>query len=179
MDTFLLLSGALQIILSLFIGIIFIFLAFKIFVRLAFKFDESDELKKNNVAVAILTGSIIFSVVLIMKSSLEPAVQVFAITLRNPDASFVTYLETVGIILGHIVLSAVIAFIGIYVSMLIFMWLTRKINEMTEIKSNNIAVSILLSFVIISMALLLNAGIITLLDALVPFPQISLGDIGV
>ncbi|MBN1638908.1 MAG: DUF350 domain-containing protein [Ignavibacteriales bacterium] len=178
MDTFLLLSGALQIILSLFIGIIFIFLAFKIFVKIAFKFEESEELKKNNVAVAILTGAIIFSVVLIMKTSLEPAVQVFAITLRNPDATFMTYLETVGVILGHIVLSAVISFIGIYIAMLIFMWLTKKIDEMAEIKSNNIAVSILLSIVILSMALLLNSGIKTLLDALVPFPQISLGDIG-
>ena len=54
----------------------------------------------------------------------------------------------------------------------------RDIDEFKEIKGNNIAVSIFLSVIIIAIALLLEPGLRTLLDALIPFPPVSFIDIG-
>ena len=61
---------------------------------------------------------------------------------------------------------------------MIFMKLTKDLNELLEIKKNNTAVSILLSVILVSLALLLQPGIVALLDALIPFPSVSLIDIG-
>ena len=58
------------------------------------------------------------------------------------------------------------------------MWLTKDLDELKEIKENNIAVGLLLGIIIVSMALLLEPGIVTVLDSLIPFPQVSLIDIG-
>jgi uncharacterized membrane protein YjfL (UPF0719 family) len=58
------------------------------------------------------------------------------------------------------------------------MKLTKDLDELKEIKANNIAVSIYLSVIIIAIAMILEPGIRTVLDALIPFPPVSFIDIG-
>ncbi len=80
--------------------------------------------------------------------------------------------------IGHIILGGMIAFTTIYTALQIFMWLTKDLDELKEIKGNNIAVGILLGIIIVSMALLLQPGVDTILNSLIPFPPVSLIDIG-
>lgn len=178
MDLILLISGLTQIALSFIIGVLFIYGAFKIFQKATKDIDDISELKNNNVAYSIMNGSVIFSVILIVKNSLEPAVTVLSNALRNPDTTFLTYAETAGIMLGHIVLSGALAFLCVYFALRFFMRLTRDLEEFEEIKKNNIAVGILVAVVIISMAIILQSGIQTLLDSLIPFPSIGIMDFG-
>ena len=78
------------------------------------------------------------------------------------------------------ILSMAIFFLcfSIYIALKIFIWLTKDLDELKEVKENNIAVGILLGIIIVSIALLLQPGIVTVLDSLIPFPTISLIDIG-
>jgi uncharacterized membrane protein YjfL (UPF0719 family) len=80
--------------------------------------------------------------------------------------------------IGHIILGGIIAFIAIYTALLIFIKLTKDLDELKEIKNNNTAVGILLGIIIVSMALLLEPGIDTILNSLIPYPPISLINIG-
>jgi len=178
MDIILLITGVVQVFLSLFIAVTLIYLASKIFRRLISGINETEELKKNNVAVAILNGSIILALILVVKKSIETAVTIFGNTLRNPDTVFSNYLESWAIMIGHILLGGIIAFSAIYVALQIFIRLTKDLDELKEIKENNTAVGILLGLIIVSMALLLQPGLDTILNSLIPFPQVSLIDIG-
>jgi len=178
MDITLLLTGIVQIILSVLIGVFLIYTASRILQRLFNGIDEIEELKKNNIAVAILNGSIIFSLILVVKNSVESAVTIFSNTLRDPKAVLSSYIQTALIMLGHIILSGVIAFSVIYVAMVIFIRLTKDLDELGEIKRNNVAVSLVLGIIIVSIALLLQQGIVTILDSLIPFPPVSLIDVG-
>ena len=116
--------------------------------------------------------------ILVVKKSIDSSITIFGNTLRNPEADFSVFFETGLIMLGHIVLGGIIAFTTIYIALQIFMWLTKDLDELKEIKENNIAVGLLLGIIIVSMALLLEPGIVTILDSLIPFPQVSLIDIG-
>jgi len=178
MDFILLLIGIVQIAMSLLIGILLIYLASKVLQKLISGIDEIDELKKNNIAVAILNGSITFSLILVVKNSVESAITIFSNTLRDPNAEFISFLETALIMLLHVLVAGIVAFTVISIALLIFVRLTKELNELGEIKKNNIAVSVLLGIIIISMAMLLQPGIITVLDSLIPFPPVSLIDIG-
>ena len=93
MDLSLLLSGVLQLILSLVIGIVFIYAGFRFFHKRINAINEIEELKKNNVAVAILNGSIILALVIMVKNAIEPAITVFSMALRNPNATFLSFLQ--------------------------------------------------------------------------------------
>lgn len=178
MDLILLITGLLQLLLSLFIGVFFVYAAVRVFQKLTRGINETEELKKNNIAVGILNASIAFSIIIIVKNSIESSITVFSYTLRNPEAELSTYFKTALIMLGHILLSGVIAIGIIYTALRIFMHLTKDLDELKEIKENNIAVSIFLSAIIIALALLFEPGIISILDALIPFPQVSILNIG-
>lgn len=178
MDLFLFFTGTIQIFLSLVIGILFIYASFRVFHRRIRKINEIEELKKNNIGVALLNGSVILSIIIMVKSSVEPAISVFSFTFRQPDVGFGGFAEAAVIMLLQIVIAGFIGFVAIFLALQFFMWLTKDINELTEIKNNNIAVSIVLSVVIICVALLLQDGIRTILDSLIPFPPVSFKDIG-
>ncbi|MBV6421060.1 MAG: hypothetical protein DAHOPDDO_02329 [Ignavibacteriaceae bacterium] len=178
MDFILLLTGLVQVALSLIIAVALVYISSKIFRRLITGINESDELKNNNVAVAILNGSIILALILVVKKSIESAITIFSNTLRNPDAVLTSYFQSALIMIGHIILGGMIAFTTIYTALQIFMWLTKDLDELKEIKGNNIAVGILLGIIIVSMALLLQPGVDTILNSLIPFPPVSLIDIG-
>jgi len=178
MDLILLITGILQIVLSLIIGVLFIYSASKIFQKLTKGINDTEELKNNNIAVAILNGAIVLALFIVVMNSIESAITVFSNTLRNPEAELLTYLKTALLMIGHIVLAGVVAFGAIYIALHIFMRLTKDLDELKEIKENNIAVSIFLSVIIIALALLLEPGIRTILNALIPFPPVSFIDIG-
>jgi len=178
MDLILLITGFVQIVLSLVIGILLIYSASKIFQKLIKGINESEEIKNNNVAVAILNSAIVLSIILIVRNSIETAINIFSNTIRNPESVITTYLKTAGLMLGHIILSTILAFTSVYIALKFFMWLTKDLDELAEIKDNNIAVSVFLSIIIISLSLILEPGIRTILDALIPFPPVSFIDIG-
>lgn len=178
MNLLLFITGIVQIALSLVVAIFLIYFTSKIFRKLISGINETEELKKNNIAVAILNGSIVLALILVIKKSIDSSITIFANTLRNPDAGFSTYMESALIMIGHILLGGIIAFTTIYIGLQIFIWLTKDLDELNEIKGNNIAVGILLGIIIVSIALLLQPGIVTVLDSLIPFPSVSLIDIG-
>ena len=178
MDLILLITGIVQIFLSLLIAVTLVYLSSKIFRKMISGINETEELKKNNVAVAILNGSIVLALILVVKKSIESAITIFGNILRNPDAVLSSYIQSALIMLGHILLGGIIAFTSIYAALQIFIWLTKDLDELKEIKENNTAVGILLGIIIVSMALLLQQGVDTVLNSLIPFPPVSLIDIG-
>jgi len=178
MDLILLITGIVQVFLSLLIAVTLVYLSSKIFRKMISGINETEELKKNNVAVAILNGSIVLALILVVKKSIESAITIFGNILRNPDAVLSSYIKSALIMLGHILLGGIIAFTAIYASLQIFIWLTKDLDELKEIKENNTAVGILLGIIIVSMALLLQQGVDTILNSLIPFPPVSLIDIG-
>lgn len=178
MDLILFITGLVQLALSLLIGVLFIYAASRAFQKMLKGINDTEELKNNNIAVAILNSAIIIALILVVSSSIESAITIFGNTLRNPDAVISTYLQTALIMLLHIIIAGLVAFSAIYFAMHFFMWLTKDLDELAEIKNNNVAVSLLLSIIIISIALLLQPGITTILDSLIPYPPVSLIDIG-
>jgi uncharacterized membrane protein YjfL (UPF0719 family) len=178
MDLILLITGIVQVFLSLLIAVTLVYFSSKIFRKMITGINETEELKKNNVAVAILNGSIVLALILVVKKSIESAITIFGNVLRNPDAVLSSYIKSALIMLGHILLGGIIAFTAVYASLQIFIWLTKDLDELKEIKENNTAVGILLGIIIVSMALLLQQGVDTILNSLIPFPPVSLIDIG-
>ena len=178
MDLILLITGIVQVFLSLLIAVTLVYLSSKIFRKMITGINETEELKKNNVAVAILNGSIVLALVIVVKKSIESAITIFGNTLRNPEAVLSSYLNSALIMLGHILLGGIIAFTSIYTALQIFIWLTKDLDELKEIKENNTAVGILLGIIIVAMALLLQQGVDTILNSLIPFPPVTLIDVG-
>lgn len=166
MNSLVLLSGISTVLLSIVLGIFVIFLGFRIFSKLSIGIDEEEELQSNNIAVAILSGSLIFALGYMMKSSIYPLIQSFFNILFYRKEGIVTALIGFGFLLLQFLLTLIISMGSLWIGVKSFTWLTKNLDEFEEIRNNNIAVAIFMSAIIITMALFLQEGLQRFLQTL-------------
>ncbi|MBN1532938.1 MAG: DUF350 domain-containing protein [Spirochaetes bacterium] len=170
-----LIYGLVYVAVSLVMGTLTLFVFFKAFNALTRGINDIQEIRENNVSVALVNAAMVFSVALFISEAAEAAMEAFKNTIFNYAVviSFPGKLAIYGIMLAHFVLAAAISFVILWISIVMFLRLTRTIDEFAEIKKNNQAVGIFLSVFIISMALILKPGVGKVLRGLIPFPQVS------
>lgn len=173
MNYHLIILGLIEIILSVLSGVLIYFISLKVFSLLTKDINEAKEIKNNNIAVSILVSSFLFCIMLLIKESIGPSMETLSFTLIPVNISIKNVGYAVLRILIMFIISAFFAFIFLWASMLVFMLLTSKINEMQEIKKNNIAVSIMVGVLIISLAIIILDPLKTLLKGFVSAPIIS------
>jgi len=171
-NLFVIVIGFLELILSILVSVFTIFITFKVFHVITKKIDDISELKKNNYSVALYNSAILFSVAWVVRSSVNSAISALTVVFTNPDSNHIAILKVMGIMSVQIILSAVIAFFGVYIAISIFMFLTKQIDEFTEIKNNNLAVAIIIATIVIIVALFIEPSVKTIVDGLVPYPAI-------
>lgn len=173
MNLLVLLSGISAVILSLALGVFVLFIGFRFFSKLSVGIDEEEELQKDNIAVALLSGSLIFSLGIMMKSSIYPLIQAFFNILFYADLGTGRILLGLGYILLQFVIVLFISMSSLWFGVKAFTWLTKDIDEFEEIRNNNIAVSILMAVIIITLALFLQEGIERLLQVMPISPGLN------
>ena len=167
-----LICGVFHLVLSFFLALIATFGSFKIFDKLTRNIDEVSELKANNVAVSIMMGGMLLSSAIIMKTVSRPAISTLQVHLYEGITGLVV-LKTLGFLAAYIAGAMVLAITAVWVAVWCFMVLTRRIDELAEIKNNNVAVAIILAVVLVIMGLFLADGINSFLNAVVPFPKLQ------
>ena len=135
--------------------------------------DEMKELAANNTAIGILCASMLFSMTLVVSTAIDPVITTFTLMLKKTGLEVWDYLKSAGIILIDFILAGAIAFFSIFIAWKFFLRLTKNLDEIGEMKKNNIAVALFIGAVIICFALFIQPGVKTVLDALVPFPAIQ------
>lgn len=164
--------GLFELVLSVFLGVLTTWFAFRRFSKLTRTIDEIAELKKNNIAIGILLGSTVLSVALVVKETSDPVASSLQTAVRN-GLSVAAVLEVAAIGIGIIAVAMVMAIAAIWLALRIFLRLTRDIDELSEIKANNVAVAIVLGCVIVVIGLFLGHGIQSLLGAIIPLPAFA------
>ena len=164
--------GIIETVFALIFGPLYIFIAYKLFLRLTKNIDEEYHIKNNNIAVGILVGAVIFGIVYVVSAVLEPVTATISQAIRTVEAHGPYYVKIFVIILLNLIISGGLALFAIFFSFKIFSWLTKRIKEIEELKNKNIAVAIVLAFIIISIALFIRPGINMILDGLIPLPEI-------
>lgn len=164
--------GLFELFLAVFLGVLTTWFAFHRFERLTRNIEEMSELKKNNVAVGILLGSTILSVAFVVKETSDPVASSLQ-TVVQSGLSVAGVLKVAAIGLGAIAVAMVMSLASIWLALRIFLRLTREIDELAEIRANNVAVAVVLGCVIIVIGLFLGHGIQGLLAAIIPMPAFA------
>lgn len=171
MNGLLILEGGIEIVLSLVTGFLVFFASMRIFMLLTRKIDETEELKKNNTAVAVVLGAFVLALVLIVNSSVSPAMDTLKALFEqeSPAAGvvLVDILRIVAIYAAAMITAIVVLWLGIA----LYTGLTTKIDEMEELKKNNLAVGIVFAVFIFSAGYLTLEPVSTILGAFVPPPH--------
>lgn len=165
-----LIAGIVHVVLSLVLAVMTTYGSFRIMDRLMRDDDHIRQLKENNAAIGILIGGVLVAAALIVKVATQPAIAAVQVFLYR-EFAWVGLLKIIAMIGGYVLLAIFLANISIWVAMSFFLRMTRNLDELAELRGNNVAVAITLGVVVAVMGLFISDGLASLMQALVPFPE--------
>ena len=129
------------------------------------------EIKKDNLAFAILTSAILFAVGNIMEGTIEPIADVIRQLSNAYDDLTTISLQSVKYVLMFLAIAVFLAFIINVISIRMFTALT-KINEFEEIARNNISPALVTGVIAIVISLFAKEPAVQLMQAIIPYPEL-------
>jgi len=165
--------GLLEFFVSIFISFILIFFSYRFLQFLTPRFDQERQLKKKNVSVGVVLGSILLGESIVVMSAIYPVMAVIQIFVLGQEKNILNFLKMLGLSVGYVVLAGVLAIACILISFWLFDKFTPRINQYEEIRENNIAVALFMAIFIIAICVLISAGVSGMTRALIPFPKVG------
>lgn len=162
--------GILHLGLSLFLSIFALYFTFTIITKYL---RRKYEFSYDNIAFALFVGAIIFSAGYLLSSVTQPIMSTIRVLRSHHDATSNIYMDSAKYIGLFLFIGASGAAVINFVSVSLFMFLTKQINEFEELKKNNIAIGIITSIIIITVSLIAKDSLISIMEAFVPFPQVN------
>ncbi len=175
-DKIVMVMGIFSFIFSVLISILVVFVTFKLFSRLA-RSSGLDDIKQGNAAMAIAVVGDLIAFGILMARCLYPVSAVLQNLFVHSAISASSIAKTLGYISSYVVIAYVLSIITVLVSSKLFQKMTTSLDEIPLIKENNVAVAILLSGVVITVAVMVQNGLADALNTLIP--QVGMGPIDV
>jgi hypothetical protein len=150
-----------------------IYMTYRLFIRANPDFDMEMEIKNGNIAVGLLMATILFSASMILEKGLSAVVAMVRLHISAPLQSGLPLWQLLLLVLGHLVMSMVLALFTISATLRLFGRLSRRISPGKELQKGNIAMGLLLSSVVLVAAFYVGEGVSALSKALVPQPAMG------
>lgn len=125
---------------------------------------------ESNQAFGIVTASILFSVGYMVSSVVHPLLSLFRILSTKDNDTFALMISFIGYGAIYIALAFVVALIVCWLGMVIHNYIT-PIDEIQELKNNNLAVALVVGSIIITLSLMTYDGVELLIESFIPYPE--------
>ena len=158
-----LLIAVVQLIVGLVLAIGSVYLGLRMFDKLTQGTDEMAELKKGNVAIAILLGAIIFAIANVVESGVSALTQ-----NMTPNLSVMELLAALIIGIVNLFIGLVLAVFSIYVAISVLDKITVGIDEFRELRKGNVAVAIMMAAVLFAVSFVIRGAVAGMTAALSP-----------
>ena len=169
MNTELFYYSLVEIGISIVFGVSLLYFTYRVINKLV---KKKFEIGSDNVSFSIFTSSILFSVAYLISGIKSPILNSLKMLSNNPEYEGSLILDGFkysGLFLSLIIITITLV---IFISIKLFTYMTKNINEFQEIKKNNLAVAILTATIIISISLLVKESLYLLLETFVPYPDV-------
>lgn len=164
----------LQVFFGILLAIISIYLALRFFDKMTENVDEIKELKKGNIAVAIILLAMILSIGTIINQGVQ---QFDNVLLQGVSLPYFVIAFVMAIV--QLVVVIAIAILTMYVSIVLLDSMTIGIEEMKEIRKGNVAVALVIAGVIYIVSFIVANALIGLSSLSIFRPDTLAGLLGV
>jgi len=160
--------------LSVVFGLLTVFIVYKTLDKVVLRSSTVNEIKKGNIAVALFYGVIIACVLLLVLPSILSSVNALrAMVLGSTKLKLKMVIISLGYFLAFYIISIVMSLVVILLTSCIYMKATRKIDEVQELRHNNIALSIMLSLIMLGLTIFIRPSVDRLIHSLVNYEMID------
>lgn len=152
-----------QLVVGLALAMGSVYLGLKMFDKLTEGTDEMAELKKGNVAIAILLGAIIFSIANVVEGGVS------ALTIGIvPGLTGVQVAAALVIGIVNLAVGLILAIFSIYIAINVLDKITVGIDEFKELRKGNVAVAIIMAAVLFAVSFVIKGAVNGMASALSP-----------
>lgn len=161
-----------EFVVSAVLGLLVVYVNYRMFIATNPDYHAEEEMKKNNLGVAVLLAALLVSAGLIVREGVYPVTNLVRLYFTSP-VEYVSGWQLVLLVLAHVGVVFVVAVYTISLSLRFWGRLTPNIAEGQELRKGNLAVGIVLAGVVAVMALFISDGISRLSKSLIPQPSIG------
>ena len=158
--------GIIQLVIAIILAVVALYIGFSVLGKITKGIDEQKEIAKGNTAVGILVASVFIAIGIVVQSGVS------GISVGISQAMNAGLLSSLGIAIIvisilQLVLGIVLAIVAIYLALNILDKLTKGIDEFEELKKGNVAVALEMAGVIITVAIIIQSGVMGITAALI------------
>lgn len=149
-----------EMVLSIAFGLLTIFLVNKVLNWTLLNSDSENALAKGNIAVGIFAGTLVVCILMLVQPSILPSINTLQTMLTGRDSiDLGLLLISFGFFIFFYIVTTALSLGVLFLATWLYLIATINIDEMKEIKKNNIAVSIMLSLVVLGMTLFIKPSV--------------------
>jgi uncharacterized membrane protein YjfL (UPF0719 family) len=152
--------GLIQLVIAIILAVVALYIGYSTFSKITKGMDESQEIKKGNVAVGVVIAAIFFAIAIVVQSG------VAGISIGITNALAGDWFSLVAAFI-QLILGIVLAIVVIYLALNILDRLTKGVDEFEELKKGNVAAALLMAGVIVATAVIIQSGVIGITSALI------------
>ncbi|HEY9245856.1 MAG TPA: DUF350 domain-containing protein [Candidatus Methanoperedens sp.] len=168
MDPISAIVGIVQLVIAIILAVAALYIGFSVLGKITKGIEEEKEIAKGNAAVGILVASVFIAIGIVVQSGVAGISRGISTALKV-DGGILSLTGMVIIILSivQLLLGIVLAIIAIYLALNILDKLTKGIEEFEELKKGNVAVALEMAGVIITVAIIIQSGVMGITNALI------------
>lgn len=172
MNTTLFLIGVLKLAFGVLIAAFGIFFGLRVIHRLLKQEGADRALAEGNSALGLMQASCLVSLGLLVQPAVQASFDAIDLLYRGQKFAPAMLARFAMYALLHVGTALVVGALVIAIGIRIFVRLTREVDELAEIRKGNIAPALSLAAVIVVMSLLAAPGLRSILDGLLPLPEL-------
>jgi uncharacterized membrane protein YjfL (UPF0719 family) len=155
--------GIIQLVIAIILAVVALYIGFSVLGKITKGIDEEKEIAKGNTAVGILVASVFIAIGIVVQSGVSGISVGISQALKAPSGALLIILVSI----IQLILGIVLAIVAIYLALNILDKLTKGIDEFAELKKGNVAVALEMAGVIITVAIIIQSGVMGITAALI------------
>ena len=128
------------------------------------------DINQNNQAFGIFMASILFSVGYLVSGVIHPLLSLFRILSTKDNDTLHLLFSFLSSGALYISIAYVVALLVCWLGIVIYNYIT-PIDEIQELKNNNLAVALVVGSIIVTLSLMTHDGVELLIESLIPYPD--------
>ncbi len=171
MNTNLLFLSTIHLILSIFIGVMVLYLSYYLTLKVFNK--KNYEIDKSNFAFGIFISSILLSVGIIVSTAYSPSMSLIQLLQQSAADKTELFFQFSKYFLMFLGIAIIVSFLIVIISVRLYNMLTKNIKELKEISENNMAIALITGVMIIVVALFAKDSVGMIIESLLPYPEVG------
>jgi uncharacterized membrane protein YjfL (UPF0719 family) len=173
MSALLVAIGAAKIIFGFVIGVIGMYVSSRLLARMLRNGEPEQAQREGNTAVSLLFAAGLLSIGNLLRQAVVTTFSALDLIGQGQSPDTATLVKVLGYGLVHATIAIFVGSVALSLGVASFAVMTRGVDERAQIRAGQVGPALVLSAVLLSLSMLTSPGLDTVLNGLLPLPQLG------